>query len=64
MQAERHNTCNVHLGRTKNRYNFFQPTKLDRVRVCQSRGTYEANRRVILFVLHEHKLITLQITMP
>jgi hypothetical protein len=45
-------------------YHFFQPTMWDRVMVCLSRGAYKANLREILLRLHEHKLITFQITMP
>jgi hypothetical protein len=45
-------------------YHFFQPTMWDGVMVCLSRGAYKANVHVILLRLHEHKLITFQITMP
>jgi hypothetical protein len=48
----------------KKQVSFFQPTTWDGVMVCLSRGAYEANVRVILLRLHEHKLIMFQITMP
>jgi hypothetical protein len=38
--------------------------KWDKVMVCLSRGAYEANVRVILLRLHEHKMIMFLITMP
>jgi hypothetical protein len=57
-------TCNAQLGRTENRYRFFQITKLDGVTICQFRGMSEGNAQVILLVLHKRKQITLPITMP
>jgi len=57
-------TCNAQLGRTENRYRFFQITKLDGVTVCQFRGVSKGNAQVILLVLHKRKQITLPITMP
>jgi hypothetical protein len=61
MWTERLTTCNIQPGMTKNRYHFFQTTKLDKVMVCQFRGAYEANVRMISLLLHKHKLIALQI---